>query len=476
MSLIKTIGVVFFFNILEYLLAPVSTIIISKNLSVSEFGVYSFILTVYSLVVNFSSLGLGQFNYKMIPGRPEKEQYSILGRTLAIETIFSLVAIVLAFFLIRSDLLRYGIVAAFLLRIPLGVANNELIRFFGFQKKNIAKAAIAFIDQKIWIPLLLVVSLAGRLSVGRIIWLQAAGSFIAFLIIVFALNRLELARNICLDPGFIRKSIKYSAPLIVVDLGMYFLEMGSRYILKAFTDDEAIGLYSFSYSWFSIIFRFGMLLFYILQPYISQYYYEHQKGTQGSLETYRKYLKLAVKYSSVFLASLTLFYLVNYESLILLVGKADYLQTKTNALLLAPYPIFMFLAYVNQIVIILTGDTKSVPKIYAVMVAVNIALNALLIPILGYEGSAIASSASYFVLFLLFSRNVDTTYTKIDISVKEILSIAAAMGLFLALSLFLKVLDLSIWLRMAAAVLSFPGALLVFGVLKKEELRLLRKN
>ncbi len=468
LGIIRTFSVVFILNVIDYFLAPITTILVAKNLTVAEYGLFSWIGTLIGFVTTFFTLGLGQYNYRTIPGRSLDEQYRVFGRSLFIELAFSLVGALGVVVWMHDDLLKAGLLAFFFLRLLFVVLNNELMRFAGFQKKNILKSVTAVIDSRAWFLPLVVFYLLRRITVPTVFVSMLVGNLISLVVLLAVSDRRRLVANLRPDVSFAKEALKISLPLVLVDMGMYLQEMAGRYILKIYGSYEAIGLFAFAYSWFALIFKFGMLFIYTLQPYFSETYHHWQAGDDGALAKFNNQLKVGFRYSLVLLGGVLVFFIMNYEDVIVLVGKAQYKATIAAAWCLVPYPVFMFLSYFNQILMVLKGRTRVLPLFYALAAIFNIGLNFLLVPSYGYAAAALVSTLSYGILAALLSTQTRDKEFRFRMNRREVLELVGFFAILVAANYLGNFFIPGFWLRMAA-VLPIGGLSLLL-VIKRRDL------
>lgn len=395
MSILKVFAVVFGLNIFEFLIAPISNAIVTKNLSVEHYGVMGYWGAVLAIVSAISSLGFGSYNFKMIPGRKLDDQYYYLGRTLLIEVIFVIICSTLVAVFFKTELLHYSLFLIFILRSILIIVNNELIRFLGYQKRNILKSVIALLDARLWIiPLLLVIISNKQLTVSKLFSLQLISSCTVLFIFFFFVSFKKLFNNLRFDKKILREGLQIGLPLIMVDLGQSLLDMSNRYFLKLFLDYKNIGLYNYVFIWTNIILKFSMLIVYVSQPYFAEAY------NMKNFNKFKSTVQVAAKYMILISLITGIGYVTNYESIVLLLGKEEYLITKSATLIMIFYPPILGLSIIFQIIGILTGDTKKLPLVYFFSIIVFSVCNIFLIPKFGYIGAAISSVIGYTSLLI----------------------------------------------------------------------------
>ena len=474
LNLFTTIGVVFFINILEYFIAPITTILITKSLTVSDFGVYSFLMTLVGLMTSVCTLGLGQYNFRNIPGRSLSEQYNLLGKSLFVKFLSSLLGIFAIWLFFRNEF-SLLLIIIFIIKIVVSIQVNEMLRFLGFRKRNIQKSVISLFNSRFWFVPLIFISLWSNITVTNIFITHLIGHLLVYIFLIFHLNFKNIKQTFFFDFSYIKRALIFSLPLVFVDLGMYLLQMGSRYILKLHSSFESIGLYSFAFSWYVIIFKFGMLIVYILQPYISESFYKIDKDRNG-LNVYQSFLKISFKASFLLIFCAILFFNLNFDNIVLLVGKEEYLVTRITVLLLSPYPIFMFISYFFQNIMMLNNRTKVLPLYYSILAAVSLILNYFMVMYFDYNGAAIASTVSYLVLSLLMFIGTRNCKFVDFIRLKEI----SIVFLFIVFITFCNIVT-NIFISIFAAKLIlfiiyfFIGAI-ALRIFSKKELLLLTRS
>ena len=474
MNILKSFGIVFFLNILEYLISPFSTMVITKALSVSDYGSYSLLISMSGLIFSFFTLGLSQYNCKIVPGRDIDEQYDILGQSILYELLSALIGVSILCFVFNQKLNNTYLLMFFAIKTLLSIIINEIIRFFGYQKKNVTKSVISFLDSRGWFFIILILAFLKKITITNILLIQLINSLIVLLTISFFIDKKNFFCHLRINKTFATNVLKISISFVFIDVGMYLLEMASRYILTIQASMESVGLFSFAYSWISILFKFSMLVVYLLQPYFSEAFYK-SKESQDYFERYKKYTKIAFKYSVLLIIcaiSLLFFY---YEQIVSIIGKTDYFITYNAFKALMLLPLFMLLAYFFQIILLLAGKEKLFPICYLIMGIFNIVLNIIFIKWLDYVGAAIVCTICYAILSGLFYIFCPKEYINHLVTVKEVFLFLGITILFcLSCCLFRKIIEIKI-LSMLLSFLfeSFIISLIVFT--NKNELKFLRE-
>ena len=451
-KILKLFGVTFVVNLLEYVLALVGSIFITKQLSVGDYGYYNLLNSIGGFVITFCTLGLAQYNYRILPGREKEEQDEVIGKTLFVEFVASVIGLICAFVFIREQLSFSKIVLVFFAAKMLTyMASNELIRCLGYRRQNMIKAAYSFLNERLWtvIMLIAIFGLRTNMTLDSIFGIQAVCCVLIFVLLIYVFRSKTLFKNFRPSLSFIKNNISKSIFFVFIDVGGYFLENGIRYVLFLFGTEDSVGLYSFGYNWISIIFRFGMLLLYLLQPYFSAEFYKIEKKEETSYDRLYAYQNFALKYSLYIIVFALAFFFISFDDLVLIVGKAEYLQTKHAVYGFALLPVCMCLGTFFQILLVLAGKSKQLPICYICSTVVVIVLNYLLVPYFDYLASAVITTLSHLVLMLIFYKLCPKNLFHFRVKAFDVLFFMGTLVLFVALLLLSKAL---------------PGLYLRFGV------------
>lgn len=474
MNVLGSFGIVFLLNILEYIISPFTTMLITKSLSVSDYGIYSLLLSMSGLIFSFFTLGLSQYNCKIIPGREEDEQYEVLGQSISYEFISALIGVVFLCLFYQKKIDNKVIILFFIIKTLLSVIINEIIRFFGYQKKNVTKSIISFIDSKLWFVPLLFLFLLKKVEISNIFIVQGFNSVIVLIICLFLLNSESLLKNLPIRKKFLTNVIKCSISFVFIDIGMYLLEMASRYILSIEATMESVGYFSFAYSWISILFKFSMLLVYLLQPYFSESFYKASTN-EKYFDRYKKYTKIAFKYSFYILFCAMFVLLMYYDRVVILIGKKDYLSTYNSVLAMSVLPIFMFFAYFFQIILLLCGKAKVFPVCYLIMAILNIILNLVFVRYFDYFASSLICSISYGILSLMFFIICPKKYIKHLITLKDVIEVIIVVSAIVVFCLFIKRFLGNTMVSLLLSIIVIVIHATIVLIKNKEDIRFLRE-
>ena len=404
MSITKKFGVSFLIKIISYLIGPLSFIFVVKPLSVEDYGLYSLINTIINFSLIIIGLGIHRFNFKEIPGKKIKDKYEILKSTLIIQLAVGCLISIIFIFLLPFFLgeLYSNIIYILIPLILISSIDQEIIRFLGLIKLISLKVIYSFVQKKLWLIPIMILYFYQNISLSTIYFSKLLSSLVALFFCFITLNKKAL-KKAEVNPITMKKSFTFGINIILIDLGMYLLEMGDRFILEIFSSTQMLGYYSFAYKWVRIVYSLGTVFMYIMQPYIAEAY--NKEKVDNRFKAVTRYINMSLKYTFVILISGLIYFSVNYSELVSFLAKAEYLKSFNIMLILSLFPIFMSVSYFFQNILVLQSRNKAITKFYLHASLINLVINFLLVPLYNGIGAAIATVLAYFYLLIrLISR------------------------------------------------------------------------
>ena len=296
-------------------------------------------------------------------------------------------------------------------------------------------------------------------SVRGVLIAQLIGRSIEFSILSFLIIRKLTIR---LSFRMIWEMLKYSLPLIPVQLAAFVIDLSDRFFLQEFSTLEQIGLYSLGYRVSTLILLFAVQPLKAFTPYIFSIIDNPQK-TKKTLADFTRYYVFAI-------LSITLLISMFSKEAISIVADKSYHSSWEIV-----FPIT--LAYGVYGVILLSSYAIEIVKMnwissafWVVGAFVNVVCNFLLIPDYGIWGAALATVISYSVVLVSYWIAIRTVYP-----------VPFEYGRFLLLvilGLIVYYLSTFVDLGLGLTVMSKSGLLLMFffiaifgGYLSREEVR-----
>ena len=260
--------------------------------------------------------------------------------------------------------------------------------------------------------------------------------------------------------------LKFALPYLPASMAATVVQVIDRPILKALTNDSAVGIYQANY-------KLGifMMLFVSMFQYAWQPFFLNNARNEKAKELYSQVLTLFLMAAGFIWVIISLF--IDDIVTIEIAGKTIIGREFLSGLEIVPIILLAYIfhgLYVNFTAgIYIEEKTKYFPYITGAGAAVNVVVNLLLIPILGIMGAAFATLASYLVmsvsLFFVSQKfyKINYNYSRVLKLLGIIILIAVAYYYFFyndLLNLPLKFLLLFIYF----------ASLLLFKIVRKEEI------
>jgi len=270
----------------------------------------------------------------------------------------------------------------------------------------------------------------------------------------------------------LKKMLRFGLPYLPASLAATMVQVIDRPVVLAMTDAGTLGLYQTGYK----LGIFMMLVVSMFQ-YAWQPFFLNNAKEKNAKEIFAKIMTLFVLAASLMWIVITLF-IENLARLDIGHGRTLIEKHFLPGLVVVPIILLAYLfngIYVNLWAgLYIEEKTKYFPYVTGAGALVNVAVNLLLIPVLGIVGAALATLASYIVMaagLFYFARK----FYPIPYEYGKIFNILAAILVSGAVYYYLYYhngLNVPVKLAMLAA---FGAALLALQVVKKDELRRLGK-
>lgn len=371
-------------------LAFISMPIFTRIMSGNDIGMFSNItswLSILAIITTFeifSSVSIARFDYK-------DDLNSYISSSLFLGTIITAIfyIIVLIFHnffenLFMIDFQTLNIMFIYLLVYPalqMFQIRNQIS--YNYIPTIVVTLANAFLS--IGISLLLTVTMKNQL-LGRIY-----GYFIPLIVVCFILYIYLIIKGKSISPKYWKYALLISFPLIWHLLAGYLLGSADKVMITRLVSADANALYSVAYTLSTVV----SILWSSMNNAWSPWAYEQMdKKEYINLKGYSK------PYTIFFLIIVYSFMLVTPE-LLLIVGGEYYLQAKY---VMPPVMVgyifqFVYSLYVN--IEFYHKKQKNIAIGTIIASIINIMLNAIFIPILGYIAAAYTTLIGYIVLFII---------------------------------------------------------------------------
>ena len=469
----KGTGIIFIGTIIGMLLGFIGRVILVRYTTQSEYGIYCLALTVISIFVTISTLGLATGSTRYIAYFRGKEEEGkvrgIISSSIKIAIIASISLAVISFF--ASDIISSSIFHApelsiplkiFSIAIPFTVLINVFISIFrGFDRVD---AKVYFQDifrPVLYLIFLIAVVLFGLSFIGVIYAyiLSIAATCAVFVMYMVKKSPLPITRenNININPMG-RELLFFSIPLLAVSMLQMIISWTDTLMLGYFKTPDVVGLYNTALPLANLLPIFLSSAVYLFVPIISQLY------AKNSIVEMKRTYTILTKW--IFLATLPIFFvLFLFPDVVLNFLFGPRYSSAAIALQILSLGFFINSSLgANGSMLVTMGKTKLLLWIILIGSIINITLNTALIPPLGVIGAAIASALSVIIIRLLYATKL-YQLLKIHPITKNYLKIVVLLVIILFVFYILGTLVImSLWMFMAifSLFLVFYGLLVLF--------------
>ena len=478
-KIVKETGIYFLGTILVSILGFILSILYSKMFTPYDYGVYSLVYSTYSLI---TSLYSGWLAVSMI--RNAEKYIKAKKENVFFGSFYQLQLIMWIIFLLAGNIVN----------IFLPVENNFKIMLFLFTLVYFFEYAIlltntilrvkqnakqynknTIINNLLKIFLLLFSYYILKIkNIPVIVITLLISELIQYIYLFNKVGLKKYYRKNLLDRNIIKKMFLYGFPLIGVSVTNWILNTSDRYIIRLFYTSSEVGLYSYAYSLgnslFSLLMQFIMLGAY--PNIVKAWENDGRKKTEEVIKTYlRIYLLIIIPACVGVMAVAQNFFKAftgeQYQS--------SYLVFIITCIGIA----FLGLTQYSNKVWELKEKTKNILILNIMAAIINIILNFILIPTLGYQMGAITTLLAYVVYFivsLIWSKNMLT----IKVNFKSLLKvIVASIVMYLSIILINLIsinVTIKLFMQVFIGIIIYGIVLILIKEINFEELKNMKKN
>jgi len=483
--LFRDLSFAFFFSMLAAILSYVIRFVLTRRLTVEQYGLFYAVFSFIGLFALFKNLGTISAIMKLLPEYKVKNEISNIKQTIiSVFTLNFLVSLVLGTFLI--------LFSSKLSEFYFGEFNSVkiiylLVGFFIFSTLvEVIAASFLGLGQNIFYVLreLLVNGLVLLFVVFYPLFdvtTPAMGYFLATIVVfviyafIFVLkNKKILFLKVKFKSDIALKLVKFGAPMLLILAGARLLQFLDTAVLTYYRSLTEVGIYNVALPIAMLLIVLVGEIGSILSPLVSEL---KARGNNNALKVGFELIQKYGLYLSVPIAIVFFFY--SQEIISLLFG-IDYISGANSLKILMVGSIFYIVYKLNVVGVSFIGKPGVITKIVLVTALFDLILNLLLIPKYGIEGAASATALSFFLAFLL-STIATKKYLDVKYPIKE-LTLILVLGfvtLFLIKGLqfvipFNTFIEGVVVLSIAALFYLFGGVL--FKIVNIKELKLLLRR
>jgi O-antigen/teichoic acid export membrane protein len=389
-KLAKNSGVIIFGNIIDMIFNLAISISLARYFNQTGFGELSFLAIFFFFLGSVDNQWIRPILVREMSKDEENCAY-IIGNGLIIKGLISILAIVLFWFTIwtlkaPAEIVTLAFFTSIGLSITSVISSYEII----FQIKLRMGNFVAFnLLSKILTLVLIYIVIACKGSL-LFFYLLSLIPGIILLLQVRHYSAKIIKPKFEIDFGLWRKIFKESWPLGLTALFIFIYHRIDQIILFHFKGPDKVGLYSAAVRLAESFNIIPLALMTSVLPLMSKYY-------EASKDNFDMLYKLSFKYLLNFIIPIAVVISIFSEQITVFFFGKDFLSSSHALRILIWAEIFVFVGVVNNSILIATRKQIIDPIFTGASVAVNIALNFILIPKYSFAGAAIASVASYAV-------------------------------------------------------------------------------
>jgi len=440
---------------------------IIRELTVEEFGVYNFILSIILVAKIITSLGLGPVIQRYLPEYKERGNnyfqkriargamlirffaalvfvLILLGSRHKIMDIFSLPAYsnelfpIIAFIIIlvlESQLLGDGILVALL--------EN---RYWNFSRivYNVSKFALFYL------------AISYGYGLRGIVWAWLIVE--SLLLTLFLIKGYQVVFSLPLQKEEIqkipiRRFVNFGGYLYLYNMGYVFRDKATDiFLLSYFLGSEAVGLYSFAFGIPLMLMGFspGAKLRAILTPLLVRQY--TKTNSREELSYYFKFINRITFFAMV---PVFLIGMILANKIILFAFNPEYLEVKNLFILSMGFMIIQQFTYSYSPVLFALEKGKII-FIASLVSIYNLIMDIILIPIYGVLGAILATGSAGIIMLLYYhyamKKTINLTYPWKSFGKYSINAVIAALAVFALRSFIFNILSLLLVLLVGGIV------------------------
>ncbi len=374
------------------LIGLATSVVLSRYLGVERFGQFNYIFAFSYFFLSINDFGVNTIVVREISKQRERAE-EIIGAMLSFKVLMSLIVVLATWVVIWlmkfSEDLRNGLYV-FALILPIIALQLPAVIFQVLFKAEYP-AIIGIFNRCMGFLLLM-----GAVWMGYGLVAMACALLLAEF--VSMLITLKYARRFVkpiwrFDPKLWKEVLSSSIPLGIAGFFVALINRVDFIMLERMTDLHQVGLYSAAYKVTNLLEMFPLMVMGTIYPLMSQYAGE-------DLGRLRVLYKRSVFYLGLVALPMGLGITLLAPVIIRLLFGAQFFGAGRGLMVLVWSTVFLYLALSGGNLLISMAKENVNLLILALGVVVNIGLNVLWIPIMGFVGAALSTVITYSIIFV----------------------------------------------------------------------------
>jgi O-antigen/teichoic acid export membrane protein len=465
-TFIKKIGLIGLSNVLISLSSLFLIPILTKNLSIAEYGMWVQIVVTVGLIPNIITLGLPFSMIRFLASSTDITKiregfYSIFLFCSVIALVFSLLLFIFSGIISRYLLTDTLIIKMLAILLFFACLNIITLNFFRTFQKMVKYNLFSLMNTYIGFFLIIILILITHNIIGALIGLLV--SYILLFIISFSYIVSEIGFKL---PKFnmITKYLSFGLPTIPGNLSNWIIDSSDRYIIGIILGVSFVGLYNPGYTLGNIIMMFATPFSILLPSILANHFDKNENLTVETILEYSFKYFILLTIPAVF--GLTLL----SKSLLYIIATPDIAIT---GYLITPFTAISSLLFgagsIIAQILILKMKTRTNAIIGITAAILNLILNLLLISYIGLLGAALATLIAYIITFglkLFYSFKFIKFNLNIKLVIKCIIS-SIFMSTFIILINPTTIINIIITIGISTIIYTM-SILILKGITKEE--------
>ena len=447
------------------IIALFTTMYLARYLLPIEFGKYSFVFAYLTFFGVIADLGLHAILVREM-SRDSSLAPKLIGNAYIIRLILTVFAVILSMIVISvlsypADTTTYIYIATFTL--PFTSFSNFYTAIF---QTNL-KMEYNIISRIIFRILLAILIFGIIFSHGTLMQVMVVMVFSEAVkaLLSFLFSKKFVKPQFEVDFGLWKHLLKEALPLALSSVIWIIYSQIDIVMLSLMKGDAAVGIYSAAYRLFEPLIFIASALMLSLFPIMSKYY-------KNSKERLIKSYELSVKYLLIIALLIAISITFVADKIILLIYEIEFTESATVLQILIWGLVFIFQYRVFLELLIAIDKQKLNTLSTGICAIINVTLNFILIPILSYNGAAIATLITRVILFItsfyFVSKHLQML-TIHKIAIKPVIS-GLVMGTFMY-----YFIDVNIFLLVPLAAIVYLMVLLALKTFTDEDWDIVKK-
>lgn len=396
---VQRIGLVGITNILISLSSLILLPVLTKNLTIQDYGMWGLFNTTVAFIPILINFGLPYTMVRFLAVKTEKEKiqdgfYSITFIMLLTGIVASLILFLLskqiAMILFDGNTIVSGILA---ITVLISAISASFFTFFRtFQQMKIF-SILSLLQTYTMVAIVIFLVKSGYGIAGAVFGYFIVQFVICMVAMVFVIRQIGFK-----FPKFknIKEYLSFGIPTIPSNLSTWMVDMSDRYVIGILLGTAFVGYYSPGYTLGNIIVMF-MAPFTLLLPSLLSSYYD-----QNRMEEVEIHLQYSLKY--FMLLAIPAVFGLSFLSrpLLMLLSTPEIAQ---NGYLITPFvavsALLVGIYGITSQVLALEKKTKIIGSMWIIAAIINLVLNILLVPYFGIMAAAVTTLTAYAFTFLI---------------------------------------------------------------------------